>query len=500
MAQVINTNMASLSAQRALDTSQGSVETSLQRLSSGLRINSAKDDAAGLAISERFNSQIKGLNQAIRNANDGVSLSQTAEGALSETTSLLQRMRELAVQSANGSNSESDRTALQSEVTQLKNELNRLATTTEFNGLKLLDGSFTSKAFQVGANQNQTFAVTVASAKGDALGAVNSIGFTGFLSSAATASNATPASGVTAQTLTATVDSVATTVSVTAGSSAATIASSISSQVSGLNASATTGARITIGTPSASTDDITFNINGTDVVLTNVGSTAAGAGAALAAGIQSKAALANLTVTDNANGTVDLRDASGANITIKQTAVSGTTTVAVQALDSGGSTSGTSRTLTSTQGTVVTGDIDFTTSLSDSSSFDLGSSDTSGGITTVASGSGAGTPTTSSDRVDDVDISTASGSQSAIAIIDSALSQVSSSRANLGAIQTRFDSIVSSLKISSENQTGARSRIVDADFAAETAALTRGQILQQAGIAVLAQANAAPQNVLALLQ
>ena len=162
MPQVINTNIMSLNSQRNLNTSQDALQTSLQRLSSGLRINSAKDDAAGLAISERFTSQIRGLNQAVRNANDGISLSQTAEGALSESGNILQRIRELAVQSANATNSASDRQALQSEVGQLVSELDRIASSTEFNGQKLLDGTFGTAIYQVGANANQTIQATTA--------------------------------------------------------------------------------------------------------------------------------------------------------------------------------------------------------------------------------------------------------------------------------------------------------------------------------------------------
>ena len=177
MGQVINTNLPSLAAQRALSSSQGDVQTALARLSSGLRINGAKDDAAGLAISERFNSQIKGLNQAVRNANDAISLSQTAESALAGTTDLLQRARELAVQSANATNSSTDRAALQAEVTQLVAEIDRIATTTSFNGLKLLDGNFSNKQFQVGSMANETAGVTIASAKSDALGSANTVAF-----------------------------------------------------------------------------------------------------------------------------------------------------------------------------------------------------------------------------------------------------------------------------------------------------------------------------------
>ena len=171
MAQIINSNIASLNAQRNLDNSQGALSTSLQRLSSGLRINSARDDAAGLAISQRMTAQIRGLNQAARNANDGISLAQTAEGALGEIGNNLQRLRELAVQSANGTNSSSDRASLQAEATQLTAEITRVAGQTQFNGLNLLDGSFSAQNFQVGANANQTIAVSsIADARATALG------------------------------------------------------------------------------------------------------------------------------------------------------------------------------------------------------------------------------------------------------------------------------------------------------------------------------------------
>src|SRR5512135_1188316 len=170
MAQIINTNMASLNAQRNLSTSQNALSVSLQRLSSGLRINSAKDDAAGLAISSRMTSQINGLNQAARNANDGISLAQTAEGALGTISDNLQRMRELAVQAANGTNSASDRTALQAEITQLVAEINRVASTTTFNGTNLLDGSLNNAQFQVGANANEVINAAITNASASAIG------------------------------------------------------------------------------------------------------------------------------------------------------------------------------------------------------------------------------------------------------------------------------------------------------------------------------------------
>jgi flagellin len=172
MPAIINSNIMTLNAQRNLNMSQNSLATAVERFSSGLRINSAKDDAAGLAISERMTAQIRGLNQATRNANDGISLAQTAEGAMSESSNILQRIRELAVQSANDTNSASDRQALQSEVSQLTSELDRIATTTEFNGRRLLDGSFAAANFQVGANANQTISFGVSSLRATAMGGI----------------------------------------------------------------------------------------------------------------------------------------------------------------------------------------------------------------------------------------------------------------------------------------------------------------------------------------
>ena len=233
MPQTINTNVASLNAQRNLNSSQSDANTALQRLSSGLRINSAKDDAAGLAISNRLTSQINGINQAIRNAGDGISVSQVAEGALSESGNILQRVRELAVQSANSSNSAADRTALQSEVNQLVSELDRIANNTAFGTTKLLNGTFSSQQFQVGANVGETIGVSIASSKSADLGFVNNVAFTGFDIADVTASAGTPASGVTAQTLTFTASGTATTVSVGTGASAADIAASFNAEVAG---------------------------------------------------------------------------------------------------------------------------------------------------------------------------------------------------------------------------------------------------------------------------
>jgi len=271
MPQVINTNIASMAAQRALDTSQTDVTTSLQRLSSGLRINGAKDDAAGLAISERFNSQIKGLNQAVRNANDAIALTQTAESALSQTTEILQRMRELSIQSANATNSSSDRTALQSEVTQLQAEIDRVATTTQFNGLNLLDGTYQSQAFQVGANANQTIGVSIAGARSANLGQINNVNppVANFSVAQVSAAAASSSSAVATQTLSFVTNSgTAETVSVSAGESAQSIASKINANVTNLNATASTSVRLSDYLNFTANDTADITVNG--VALTGI--------------------------------------------------------------------------------------------------------------------------------------------------------------------------------------------------------------------------------------
>jgi flagellin len=512
MPQTINTNVASLNAQRNLNSSQSDANTALQRLSSGLRINSAKDDAAGLAISNRLTSQINGINQAIRNAGDGISVSQVAEGALSESGNILQRVRELAVQSANSSNSAADRTALQSEVNQLVSELDRIANNTAFGTTKLLNGTFTSQQFQVGANVGETIGVSIGSAKSSDLGFVNNLSFDTFETSKAGTAAASASSTVLGQTLSFVAGGTTTSVSVTAGDSASAIADSVNAEVSGVRATATTAAEITLGgiDGNNSGESVTLEINGQSLTLDyDAASDLNGASAALAAAIQNNASLAGLSVTDDTNGVVTVRDTSGANITVEFNADAAGTggtntanTVAVKAVDADGTVDGTSISLTqaSTNQTIVTGDISFTVTDA-TASYDIFSTNGSGGITSAsASGTSVDTVGVSSTRVADVDISTVAGANDALEIVDAALTQLDSQRADLGAVQNRFESVIANLSNVSENSAAARSRIQDADFAQETANLARAQILQQAGISVLAQANAQPQNVLALLQ
>jgi flagellin len=499
MASTINTNVNSLTAQRNLSMSQSSLATSMQRLSSGMRINSAKDDAAGLAISDRMTSQIRGLNQAARNANDGISLTQTAEGALGSISGNLQRIRELAVQSANGTNSSSDRASLQNEVLQLSQEINRVATTTQFNGQNVLDGTVTGTQFQVGANANQTINVSIASAKASDLGnnRVNSQTGAGIgTATAGTATldfTATSPNGFAAQTLTVSGNgTTASTGVLAAGTSAKAIATSVngSSATTGVTATATSSATIS---GLANTGAISFQLVGANSaaspVTINATISSTNDLSAIAQAINAQTGTTNITATADKSGNLVLSDNTGNDIKVGNLSgaaagltgatISGAnaTTVAFAATGGAGDTA------------VVGGQVTFDSS----SGFTVGT-DTG---TTFLTGANVGSTL---NAVSAVDISTTAGANNALATMDAALSLISSNRASLGAIQNRFESTVSNLQTSSENLSASRSRIQDADFAAETANLSRSQILQQAGTAMVAQANQLPQGVLALLR
>jgi flagellin len=483
MALSVITNTASLNAQRNLSKSGADLQQSMERLSSGMRINSAKDDAAGLQISNRLTSQINGLGVAQRNANDGISIAQTAEGAMSASTDILQRMRELALQSANGSNSSEDRGAMQKEVSALQSELTRIADTTSFGGQKLLDGSFGSKNFQVGANANESISVTMSSSaaediggyKASLAGAVNT-GFGGVVAGTA-ATDSTVAAG----NLTFTTDSVDTTVGIVEDSSAKAAAAAINLKTGdhGVTASATT--EVTLGVPSAD-GNISFSINGTDI-----SSTAAKTGdqEALAKAINDKSSTTGVVATYNTTDfTIKLSDADGDNIQIadyaNSTAGNDTTTLKGQA----GAVA-----VTLTEGGTVAGLATGQVSLNSSNTFSV-----AGGTTLTATTQAAALNT-----VADVDLGTEAGAQSALAVIDGALAQIDSQRADLGAVQNRFDYTISNLSNIQENVSASRGRIQDTDFAVETANLTKNQILQQAGTSILAQANQIPQAAISLI-
>lgn len=474
MAAVINTNISSLNAQRNLSTSQSSLATSLQRLSSGLRINSAKDDAAGLAISDRMTSQIRGLTQASRNANDGISLTQVAEGAMGESTNILQRMRELAIQSANSTNSTGDRQALQQEVSTLQAELTRIATTTEFNGQRILDGSFSNGSFQVGANANQTIDFAIGSVKSSAIGAIATS--TGTEVSAAAATDITFAVGAgAAVSINSSANFVGANASQDATSAYAKAAAINDAGVAGLTVKASTSGTQTVGAiGGTAADTYSLSINGT-AIFTNTDVSTALSTSALRDTINASSNTTGVIASLN-GGDLTLSAADGRNISITEGGtgfVAGTDGISV----TGGSFDGALR------GTL---------SVTATDTIAIGGTVANLGLSASVAKDALG--------VDTVDIGTAAGAQAAIMRLDSALTSVNSNRAAMGALQNRFQSTIASLGTTSENLSAARSRIMDADFAAETANLTRGQILQQAGTAMLAQANSLPNGVLALLR
>lgn len=492
MAQVINTNVASLNAQRNLNVSGNSLATSLQRLSTGLRINSAKDDAAGLAISERFGAQIRGLNQAVRNANDGISLAQTGEGALQAAGSILQRVRELAVQSANATNSASDRQALNAEVTQLTAELDRIAQTTEFNGQKLLNGDLTSATFQVGANANQTITATTANFSTSKYG--------NYRVGAGVASASNPAGDLVAgstanaiaSTTTATTSRVvggaftingaagSATVTAVAGASAKTVAGQINAQTQNTGVSATARTEIdatALGTGSFSLNVVSDNTTAVTISFSTTGNTADGLASAISA-FNDKSSQTGVTAKLNTAGTgITLTNASGSDIVITNNAGSSTLSI--------GGVATAAAAVAHTTGQLTL------------------DSDKSFGLSAVANTTDFFTAATAAAQLQAVsamDVSSVAAANRTLAMADSALAAVNGQRAKFGALQSRFDSTIANLQTTSENLSASRSRIQDADFAAETANLTRAQILQQAGTAMLAQANALPQNVLTLLR
>lgn len=471
MASYINTNIASLNAQRNLATSQSSLTTSLQRLSSGLRINSAKDDAAGMAIASRMTSQISGTNQAARNANDGISLAQTAEGDLSQITNNLQRMRDLSVQAANASNSASDRAALQNEVTQLSAEIDRVAQGSSFNGVKLLDGSFNSATFQVGANnvaaQDQITISSISSARTSALGGYQ--GFTLTNQSIGTASDTAAAQSVT-------IGGVSTSLGTIANDAKALASAINNSGVAGLGATANATA-VAAGTSAVTgiAGSSTLTLNGLAITLTNSANATTNRTNTVTA-INAQSSATGVVATDTGSG-VSLAAADGRNITTVFAAGTSTgATVADYGLAATGTT-GATLNVSYKAPAGTTGNVVFAGAFSN---------------TTAIAATGT--------AISAVNISTASGAQTALTAIDNAIASINTSRASLGAYQNRFSSAVSSLQTTSENLSASRSRIQDTDFAAETANLTRGQILQQAGTAMLSQANALPNTVLSLLR
>jgi flagellin len=492
MAAIINTNVASLTAQRNLTNSQASLNQTLQRLSSGLRINSAKDDAAGLAISERFTSQIRGLNQAARNANDGISLAQVTEGAMQAASEVLQRIRELAVQSANASNSPSDRQALQQEVTQLVAELERISLTTEFNGSRLLDGTFGTQLFQVGANANQTIVATGANLRTNQYGNNQNTAADGAGVDVAAAGWGSNGISVGSVVINGYLGSQ--TITINANNTAQTIAEKINLQTAktGVTATARTQTQLTF----ASAGSYTLNLksdNSNDVTVSfNLSSTNSSAGlSAAVAAINEQSSKTGITAELNsaADGII-LTNASGNDIRVADTAVQNAGDVTVTKLQADGTAMSSPVTLiaanTSPDDSLTSGYI----------VLDSIRSFSTNGYTNGPLSSGS----SELQQVAQLDVTNFQNATNALKTVDSALAFISGERAKLGALQSRFETTIRNLEITSENLSASRSRILDADFAKETANLARTQILQQAGTAMVAQANQLPQSVLQLLQ
>ncbi len=508
MPQIINTNIGSINAQRNLNRSQESLNLSLQRLSSGLRINSAKDDAAGLAISERFTSQIRGTNQAIRNSNDGISVAQVAEGALQESSNILQRIRELAIQSANDSNSASDRQNLQKEVNQLKQELERIATTTSFNGKKLLDGSYSGQQFHIGAFAFETVQVDITNVRNAAIGVQELNSTQAATNTQINAAASGTANGVAAQTLSINGAFGDADIALDANSTASTVVDQVNraSEQTGVQATAITYAQLDTLAGAGAGDVVSFDlysVSGAFDANTSPGATISFTVAsvsdltALADAINAESGTTGVSATlSTSRDQVLLFNANGDDIVIdnfQDSNAAANVTLNFNGIRETGDyddfTNTTPVTLSSsTAQAAVGGSVIFTSSRA----FQVNSTD--GGNTLLANNVSA------LQDVSLVDISSQRGANDAIAILEGALARLAETRANLGAIQNRLTATISNLENVSENVSAARSRIRDADFAAETAELARSQILQQAGISVLAQANAIPQQVLTLLQ
>lgn len=519
MPQIINTNISSLNAQRNLNKSQGSLQTSLQRLSSGLRINGAKDDAAGLAISNRFTTQVRGLNVAVRNANDGISFAQTTESALDEITTSLQRIRDLAVQSANDTNSAADRQSLQEEVDQLVSEIDRIAKTTTFNGNNVADGSLSSLSFQIGANAGETVSVDGVDARASALGsqpgAVQSTTGDIATTTIAAASTYTIAVGtggtavdVTAAENGGAITAVADLEDPTADDYGGGIAKSLADRINTLRESGNedlqgvyatavntldysdltglaqgpetaTDAGAYVGAGSLANGDLT--INGVDIGPVDVQEK--DADGSLVNAINAKSSTTGVTASVNENGILQFEAVDGRDMVLT------TANDAEEILFDGGD---------------VDGSTDMT-ALSNAADQGLkgGQVIISAQDTLALAGFAAGAADEQNVQavgtVANADITTVDASNITMETVDSALAQIDSFRAGLGAIQNRFESTIRNLSAVSESLSAANSRIRDADFAAETANLSKNQVLQQAGISVLAQANALPQQALSLL-
>lgn len=495
---VINTNVSALRAQAANNANQNLLNTSMQRLSTGLRINSAQDDAAGLAITNRMTAQINGLNQAVSNSNDGLSLVSTGEGALTQTTSVLQRMRELAVQSSNDTNSSADRQYLNSEMTQLKAQIDSISSQTNFNGQNILDGSFTNKQLQIGANAGQTMTMNIDSASSSSIGVYQANEQA--LGALSAATGAVPANPVTTAGFKVKGYIGTSSVSVAAHSDARTVASTVNGLTSstGVTASAVTYAKISA---LGQAGNVSFQVTGKNSSAVSVSANIANVSdlSVLADSFNSASAQTGITASLSSDkSSITLESADGYDIQLQSFKTDASTaTVSVQGLQTDGATSaGAAQTLTSggTDSTRIVGDLTF----SSANAFTLQGS---GAATSTADFvSSSSTKTSQLSAVSSVDVTTVGNAATALNVIDGALSKISAMNADLGAIGNRLTLTVNALTASSTNTSAAESRILDTDYSAETANLSKAQIIAQASTAMLAQANQQPQQVLSLLK
>ena len=509
---VINTNVSAVAAQNSLRTSGLNQTTAMERLSSGVRINSAKDDAAGLAISTRMTANIRGLNAAIRNANDGISLTQTAEGSLASIGDNLQRIRELAVQSANSSNNATDRAALHAEAVQLVGEIDRVAANSTFNGIKLLDGSYQDQALQVGSGNelNDRISISIASAKASSLGVgggssyttvVNGISPTS-VGSTALASGALSINGFVVGG--ANTDGVSAEQSDRSGIAVAAAINAVSGQ-SGVTATVSktvvTGTAVVTASSGGAGYGVTLDagdvlINGVDIGAIGAAGSGIARGAQTAAAINAKSSQTGVIATfDTSDGKVKLEAADGRNVSISIKAKATAITEGMTGLDhdSGGTTGNAVVTVFRSSVKLSSANKDGIT-LAGLTSTGMSSAGLQNAVAFTQSTATAGA------GVSTIDLTTAAGSQTALSTLDKAINTITDARAAMGAYQNRLTASIANLEVSSMNLQASRSRILDTDYAKETTNLAKSQIIQQAATAMLAQANQSAQSVLALLK
>lgn len=493
MALTLNTNVASLSIQRAMSETSRALAVSMQRLSTGYRINSAKDDAAGLQISNRLSSQISGFGVAIRNANDGISLAQTAEGALQQSTSILQRMRDLALQAANGSNGGQERYALHEEVAQLQQELSRIAETTTFGGRKLLDGTYGSSALQVGANAFETINLGLGNYGSNSLGSNNYDLVNGSVGSLSN----DQLGGLLQQAGSVPDNQVSGDLTLT-GRKAATFAveGSAKSVARAVNAredstGVTADARTLLQLSFSADDSYTFDLYGANAKAVTIHATVEkGELGSLVQAINDETGRTGITANIK-DGQLLLVSEAGDDIVLDafQSAQAGTAEAQNLDYTGEGKLTASVATLTDTSALRAIGVVRLNASQAFTVQASVGT--IMGSVTENAS---------TLERISDIDLRTSTDAQTALGVIDGALSMIDSARAEMGAVQNRLDFTIANLMNMSENLSAARSRIRDTDYASEMSELVRNQILQQAQTAMLVQANQQPQLILRLLQ